>query len=598
MRGFISLAWPATRETAGRRLLDQVLHATGWRLVFDRADAHILVPPEGPMSVWPLADGRGVVVGDLFRRGQIESLDLDDVAAIANISVLEVARILMRGHWGRYVALLRDHDGAPAIFRDPSGALDCVTWAIDGVRICASHLPLGLLEAAGPSLSLDWDRIALLLADPGRVGGALALGGLEPVAPGALWRPEGVEQLWSPVAFAARPIRSEAEARDGLVRAIDACVGAYATRGAPILAEISGGLDSAIVAAAVRRVPEAKVVAWLNYFAEDPWGDERPYARAIAERLGVALIEAQVSDLAVDPLQFGPAVESHRPCFYGLDAGYDLDVSARGLSSGAQMMLTGAGGDILFYQQPTTMVAVDYFRAHGLAAFASPAPLAVARWTKSSVWLVWRQMASGRSDVRALTAMEPAAFIVAPPTLPASDHPWLSDLATLPPAKQAQVLNLTAAAMYAGDCRHARALNCVHPLLSQPVIEHCLSIPADLLTQGFRDRALARAAFADRLPAQVISRRSKGDLTAMYGRRLAAGLEALRPHLLEGRLAERGLIDRQVLDVRLDPDQLVWQGGYGHILYAAFLESWVRHWESRLANLTPRSTVPLCDPAS
>lgn len=588
MRGFISLVWPAEREATGRRLLNQIAAATGWRLAFDRVDAHVLVPTEEALPIWPLAEGRGVVVGDLFRRGQVEGLDPADVAGIANISVLEVARILMRGHWGRYVALLRDHDGGPAMFRDPSGALDCVTWAIDGGRICASHLPPGLLEAANPGLSLDWDRIALLLSDPGRVGGALALRGLEPVAPGALWRPEGVEQLWSPATFAARPVRSQDEAREGLVRAIDACVGAYAARGAPILAEISGGLDSAIVAAAVRRVPQAKVAAWLNYFAEDPWGDERTYARAIADRLGVALIEAPVSDLAVDPSQFDPAVESHRPCFYGLDAGYDLDVSARGQTAGAQMMLTGAGGDILFYQQPTTMVAVDHYRAHGLSAFGSPLPVAVARWTKTSVWSVWRQMASRRRDVRALTAMEPAAFIVAPPTLPASDHPWLSDLTTLPPAKQAQVLNLTAAAMYAGDCRHARALNCVHPLLSQPILEHCLSIPADLLTQGFRDRALARAAFADRLPAQVIARRSKGDLTAMYGRRLAAGLEALRPHLLEGRLAERGLIDRQVLDVRLDPDQLVWQGGYGHILYAAFLEAWVRHWETRLANLGPR----------
>ena len=76
-------------------------------------------------------------------------------------------------------------------------------------------------------------------------------------------------------------------------------------------------------------------------------------------------------------------------------------------------------------------------------------------------------------------------------------------------------------------------------------VELALGLSVPLLTDdGRADRRLARAAFADRLPPEILHRRSKGEMTAYFGRQAAASIPFLRDHLLGGRLAARGLIDR------------------------------------------------------
>ena len=121
-----------------------------------------------------------------------------------------------------------------------------------------------------------------------------------------------------------------------------------------------------------------------------------------------------------------------------------------------------------------------------------------------------------------------------------------------------------------------------NPLCSQPVIETCLALPASLLTVGGRERGLARRAFADRLPHDIIDRRSKGDMTKIYGRIILDGLDVLRPWLIEGRLAALGVIDRAATETELTREALIWRGGYSTIMIAAAFESWVRNWERRL----------------
>lgn len=113
----------------------------------------------------------------------------------------------------------------------------------------------------------------------------------------------------------------------------------------------------------------------------------------------------------------------------------------------------------------------------------------------------------------------------------------------------------------------------LHPLLSQPVVELCRGLTTPALTRGGRDRVVSREAFRGRLPAPVIDRRGKGDLTAHYGRVIAASLGLLLPLLLDGCLAEAGLLDRRRLEVLLTPEQLILQRANSEILTAALIES-------------------------
>ena len=66
------------------------------------------------------------------------------------------------------------------------------------------------------------------------------------------------------------------------------------------------------------------------------------------------------------------------------------------------------------------------------------------------------------------------------------------------------------------------------PTADQRLIEFCLSVPAEQFLAGGIPRSLARRAFADRLPPEVVSERRKGYQAADWHEGLAAGREELR----------------------------------------------------------------------
>lgn len=151
------------------------------------------------------------------------------------------------------------------------------------------------------------------------------------------------------------------------------------------------------------------------------------------------------------------------------------------------------------------------------------------------------------------------------------------------PAKRQQISALAANLNANGATGRGERAYLAHPLLSQPVVEMCLAIPAPVLSAGERERSFAREAFADRLPREIVERRSKGDISVFLNRTLAASGGFLRAFLLEGQLAAHGLIDVAEMDRALEPEAMVWKDASREILTAAALEAWVRHWEGRLA---------------
>ena len=142
--------------------------------------------------------------------------------------------------------------------------------------------------------------------------------------------------------------------------------------------------------------------------------------------------------------------------------------------------------------------------------------------------------------------------------------------------------------MVATPSRRAAAARVLNPLLAQPMVELCLSIPTYRLVELARDRSLARQAFAAKVPLAVIARRSKGSLQAVYGRAVGDSLAVLRPWLLEGELVHAGLIDRDQLEPLLHRELLIQRDLSVSLLHAAAMEGWVRAWCARLARQTAR----------
>ncbi|MDK2745726.1 MAG: asparagine synthase C-terminal domain-containing protein [Brevundimonas sp.] len=540
------------------------LSRAGWSRKTHDPFIAVFAPTQGRLEITRGLDGHGVLVGEVFD-GDGHALS-PTARAVLGLRRLDTAgaRAVCSERWGRYL-LVRRIDGNVAVLRDPSGALECVVWRKRGVTLISTSAAAVIDPWLPDHIAIDWDQLADGISRPGDYRHRLPLLGLEPVAGGAL-RTHGagvnrVEQIWKPAEiYRRRRDRPPPDLRAVVERSVRALAGDRRW-----VVEVSGGLDSAIVTAALTADQRGQAVAWVNHYVDHPEGDERAYARAVADRHGLALTEVRRDGLRLDAARLTQSAEGFRPATNDIDPDYNDDIADRIEAPGAWGSLTGQGGDAVFFQMPSLLIGLDELRERGLRA--RPRVLhRVSRWLRRSLWptalaQAWREDRHGRADWA---------------------HPWTDDLAGVPPAKALQIAVLSFCQSFQGPSVRSRLGPCVNPLLSQPVMEAGLALSTVDLTWGGRDRAMVRAAFADALPPSILERRSKGELGAYYGGAVAGRLGFLRDYLLGGALAEAGLIDHRLED-RLDRDILLWRGGHSDILSLALTEAWLRRWRARLA---------------
>jgi asparagine synthase (glutamine-hydrolysing) len=374
-------------------------------------------------------------------------------------------------------------------------------------------------------------------------------------------------------------------AKTELVSRVDRCTAALVEPHATLITELSGGLDSSIVAAALGETGFAgRVAQWLNRYGDRAEGDERDFARLVTDRLGVALTTTRKPLTPLDQAGLAETATGLWPAINSVDAGRDVDTVCRLDETGASGIISGDGGDAVFFQMPTPLVWADELRRRGLAALTSPLLADVARRTHLSVWsVIGRAWAEHRG--RAPPDMTPSPFVTSEVRdgYAKAAHPWVRDALRqgVPPAKCLQVVALANSQLFLGPSRRTAQADLLFPLLSQPVMEFCLSIAAPDLASGSFDRPFARAAFAGRLPEGVLARRAKGNLTAYFARLVAASADWLAPYLLDGCLCDAGVLDRTAVASALQPDQILWTTEASGLLTVAAVEAWVRHWQGR-----------------
>lgn len=522
--------------------------------------------------------GPWTLIGDVFNRNR------PPVGRVADDDPHLYEKKLMARFWGRYVGVRLDASGGvTAILRDPSGALDCVCWTQGAVTLVASEAPDWLLRTRPPSWTINRDRVQAALHDPFLAEADLLLDGPSAVTPGTMrsLTNHAITTLWRPdwIARAAPAVTDDTAGRI-LRNAVDEVVDGHARLGGVLAAEMSGGLDSSIVAATLARRHRDQTALWLNAWGPDASGDERPWARLLASHIGVdaTCVPRATGRVTTSLLESMP--QGFRPGLAALDGLHDADWAGRFRQAGVERVLTGKGGDALFIQPADIGVFVDLWRRRGWRALTSPSLLSLARWNERSIWSLIA--AARRPRFRSDEIDAPNGLLSPLPDVSPAVHPWMEGIADLGPAKRRQILGLVQGVGFHGPSLQTRASSVIHPLLAQPVVEACLALSTPQLTLGHRDRGLARQAFLDRLPPKITERRSKGEMTAFYGHMIADGLDALRPWLLDGRLAAMGLIDRPAAEALLTRESLAWRGGYVDIMTTAAIEGWVRAWETRL----------------
>lgn len=555
------------------------------------------VGDQAPSSrVYVLKRTAGVVLGKVFRRRDAcegspheAVFDEDESRKVQESG----GRHLIDGYWGRYVALLRRRGGLPAqVLRDPTGAMPCFLTRFRGIDVVCSEIydcvALGILEAG-----INWDHVATYLwfqnivtQDTGLHGVRQVLAG-EGVSVGGRRCSRTASFLWTPDRLlAARVLDNRREAMHELRSTVEHCVSAWSSCYSTILHSLSGGLDSAVVLACLSRASGGANVICENYFTRDTRGDERSFAREAARRAGIELIETPLRP-AVRPLQsmlnskkvatptltrLVPQVESIR----------ERLIKTRGIEA----VFSGQGGDHLFQEMKTPLIAAEYAWRHGLRSELFKVIAETSRFTKRSVWSVTRDifisglLKHGTDPYRQFGSPPFGSSVTQDPRRRARmRHSWIDNASNVPGSKIFQIFNIIDSQSFYWT--RYQYVDSVHPLISQPIIELCLQIPCYVLTYDGIDRALVRDAFASVVPPRIIRRTIKGGTTSYVNGLLVKNLPSLRAYLLGGLLVGRGLLDRDKTEAALTEANLVRDRRLLFpVLNAVRAESWLRTWIS------------------
>jgi asparagine synthase (glutamine-hydrolysing) len=476
--------------------------------------------------------------------------------------------------WGNFLLFWAGADGSTFLLRSPMTGPSLFSFSRDGGgpsgRIAFTDLSLARslgfpLDAPDPERIDAWMRFPLLRGAAGEIRG------VREVLPGEIFvlgEDRTTTASWSPWDHTRRP--PERIDPEDLRNKVSRIVSAWSMRFERVQLELSGGIDSSIMAACLggRRRP------WrgLTMATADADGDERPYARAVAERVGAPLAEWRRPSFG-DPMA-PPETLRARPGGFGLLGPSDRAYLEGAREFKADAIFTGTGGDNVFGYLTSVAPVLDAFRYEGpISGWHAAGDLA--QLANDNMW-----RALGYSVKR---------FLNPPPLWPVDhsllsrrfardypEHPWMVEAHRASPGQQVYAIKLLIAQPFLDGYDRALAMPMIAPLLSQPIIEYTLGVPSWQWGEGGQNRALARKAFRQDLPELVIERLGKGRILSVFLPAFEAHRQRLRSFLLDGWLAGAGLLDLDAVaalfadDTRPDPVMVT------RILSFADIERWAR----------------------
>ncbi len=260
----------------------------------------------------------------------------------------------------RELVLARDRFGKKPLLYHQRGAR--LAFASD--LVAAEHLAgAGEIDAA----AIRWLFMLRYIPEP-----ATALRGFLKLPPGhlAILSPEGFAlERWYDLAAAPKPrFADEAAAALALRGSVEAAVADRLVADVPVGAFLSGGIDSAIVVASMRKASNRVRTYTVGFEGAPDYYEERPAAKAVADYLGT-----EHTEIAVSAAEALAAVDK---VFDGLDEPF-ADSSAiptylvsRATRRHVTVALSGDGGDEVFggYRKYQGELLAERYRA-------VPAPL-------------------------------------------------------------------------------------------------------------------------------------------------------------------------------------------------------------------------------
>jgi asparagine synthase (glutamine-hydrolysing) len=543
-RYIILLGEKLNRNACYTPQLDALLRATGMICKLETASVRVFTSIDAPTLAIP---GHGLLIGQVFSKdGQLISQPLD-----IDGSARELTSRLLQNTWGNYLAIFDDRDDISAItlLREPSGAVPCVYALADGEGFITSDIDIAV-DLGLYRRKVNWQAIAHGLTFPYLKTARTALQRVRELLPGDMLTCQGrnasVCSAWSPWRFVEKDIRhtNPRAAAEDVRGAVSSAVRALSTGNDRFLVELSGGLDSSIVATCLHHaLPRATFCTLVMPVAGT---DERPYARLVTEALGQELFSVEVGFDNVH-LEFPVPRSSVLPAIGILQRVVNEAWEAAGNRYGVGGFFSGAGGDTVFCYLGTTAPAVDAFLERGvgagIVAIGNLATLHRCTVFKAGRLTFKKMLRRPRTTWKEdRTLLNPACA-----TTTSEHHPWMDAPPAALPGDCEKIRDLIGNQLFRDAGPRGLERSKHFPLLSQPVMEACLKVPTWMWIADGKNRAVARRAFADQLPRGVLDRNSKGSYTGHMAGVYTRNKLKIREFLEEGQLCAHDLLDHSAL---------------------------------------------------
>jgi asparagine synthase (glutamine-hydrolysing) len=392
-------------------------------------------------------------------------------------------------------------------------------------------------------------------------------------------------------------------------------VRAHLVADVPVGLYVSGGLDSAIVAAlAADEHPGSDFAAFTGAFALGPDYDERRYARELAEAKGLRLHELEIS---VDDF-----LSSIRDVIYHLDypvagpGAFAQFMVSRMAAAQRKVVLGGQGGDELFggyaryliaYLEQCLKGAIDGTMKNGdfIVSYASILPnLTALRGYKPLLKDFWSEGLFEEMDERYFRLINRSAHL-------ADEVRWdsLGEYSPFDTFRSIYRADNVRGESYFDRMTHfdfkallpgllqvedrmsmAHGLESRLPFLDHPLVEFVATIPPNVKFEGGRLKRVLRAALADIVPASISRRDDKMGFPTpfnLWARREAR--DFVHDLMTSGRAKERDLIDNSRALERFESES-----EFGRSFWGFFsLELWQQTFHDHASDIRWEASAPV-----
>ena len=412
---------------------------------------------------------------------------------------------------------------------------------------------------------------------------------------------------WEPTTKERIQYRSDVEYEDHFISLFRQSVRRRTEDGAPILAELSGGIDSSSIVCISDRILSERgasrdeLLDTVSYFDDsEPNWDERRYFTVVEAQRGKAGIHLNIAaeDRSFEPLD--PNLDI-RPCMPGIDsyaAGRQRQLADAMAVRNYRVILSGIGGDEVLGGVPTPLPELaDYLISFQLRdlitrslAFCmlerTPFLHMLAKTAASSAacyctlfsdrievppWIS-RRLRRVATDARIDDAARVPRFGRLPSRIE-NGVSWWQTLETLPHLYP----SITSRYEYR------------YPYLDRDLVEFLYRIPREQLVRPGRRRSLMRRALQGIVPAEILERPRKGSLIRAPLLSLQRSERAIQS-IFEGSVAgAMGLIDEEQLKIAIaEVAKATSPRWWPAIIKAIQMEFWLRMQNGVLNETQPR----------